>query len=99
MRTASCRATARRPGQRQRTHGWLSRVVTLPRRPSAQIPRCGCAIDEAVPQVHRPLWPGDRRFEERDVRGYRATVEDLLPHAKHDRVHPQLETVVELLAQ
>src|SRR5262249_21745394 len=65
----------------------------------AHVPRPGRAIGESVAQVHGALRTGHRRFEECDVRGHRATVEHLLPDAEHDRVHPQVETVEELLAQ
>src|SRR4051794_24706778 len=65
----------------------------------AHVPRAGRAIGEPVAQVHGALRTGYRRFEESDVRGYRATVEHLLPDAEHDRVHPEVETVEELLAQ
>lgn len=58
----------------------------------------GSAIGEAVAQVHGALRTGRRRFEERDVRGHRA-VEHLLPDAEHDRVHPEVEAVEELLRQ
>src|SRR4051812_22765235 len=63
------------------------------------VPRPGRPIGEPVAQVHGALRTGYRRFEECDVRGHRATVEDLLPDAEHDRVHPEVETVEELLAQ
>src|SRR5215475_4209129 len=65
----------------------------------AHVPRPGRAIGEPVAQVHGALRTGDRRFEERDVGGHRATVEHGLPHAEHNRVHPEVETVEELLAQ
>src|SRR5215467_5603350 len=65
----------------------------------AHVPRPGRAIGEPVAQVHGALRTGDRRFEQRDVGGHRAVVEHLLPDAEHDRVHPEVETVEELLAQ
>src|SRR5919112_1884469 len=65
----------------------------------AHVPRRGRAIGEPVAQVHGALRSGHRRFEKCDVRGHRATVEHLLADAEHDRVHPQVETVEELLAQ
>src|SRR6185312_11762346 len=65
----------------------------------AHVARRGRAIGESVAQVHGALRTGYRRFEECDVRGHRATVEHLLPDAEHDRVHPEVETVEELLAQ
>src|SRR6266436_7144594 len=65
----------------------------------AHVPRPGRAIGEPVAQVHGALRTGYRRFEECDVRGHRATVEHLLPDTEHDRVHPEVETVEELLAQ
>jgi hypothetical protein len=40
-----------------------------------------------------------QRIEECDVRGHRTIVEHGLPDAEHDRVHPEVETVEELLAQ
>src|SRR5215204_6626307 len=59
----------------------------------------GVPSARAVAQVHGALRTGYRRFEECDVRGHRAAVEHLLPDAEHDRVHPEVETVEQLLAQ
>src|SRR3954464_7478869 len=65
----------------------------------AHVPRPGRAIGEPVAQVHGALRTGYRRPEECDVRGSRAVVEHLLADAEHDRVHPEVEPVEELLAQ
>src|SRR5215472_18624632 len=65
----------------------------------AHVPRPGRAISEPVTQVYSALRTGYWRFEECDVRGHGATVEHLLPDAEHDRVHPEVETVEELLVQ
>src|SRR5215469_4196110 len=65
----------------------------------AHIPRPRRAISEPVTQVHSALRTGYWRFEECDVRGHGASVEHLLPDAEHDRVHPEVETVEELLVQ
>lgn len=46
-----------------------------------------------------PFGPAAAWFEEGEVRGHRATVEHLLPDTEHDRVHPEVETVEEPLAQ
>src|SRR4029078_3163769 len=65
----------------------------------AHVPGPGCAIGEPVAQVPGALRTRYRRFEECDVRGHRATVEHLLPDTEHARVHPEVETVEELVAQ
>ena len=66
---------------------------------TAHVPGRGRAIGERVAQEHGALRSRHRRFEQCDVRGHRTTVEHLLPDAEHDRVHPEVETVEELLAQ
>src|SRR3712207_6477445 len=88
----------------RRRHGPTWRGAALVLAPGTAIgcahgPRPGRAIGEPVAQVHGALRTGHRRFEEGDVRGHRATVEHLLPDAEHDRVHPEVVPVEELLAQ
>src|SRR3954469_23731609 len=87
------------PDDRSTRRGSASVVAPDPAMGCAHVPRCGRALGEPVAQEDGALRAGDRRFEEGDVRGHRATVEHLLADAEHDRVHPEVETVEELLAQ
>src|ERR1700722_991103 len=72
--------------------------TTSPSR-GAHVSHRGDAPGEPVTQVHDGVGCRYRRFEEGEVRGHRTTVEHLVPDAEHDRVHPEVKTVAEFLAQ
>src|SRR5690606_2204522 len=54
---------------------------------------------QAVPEEDGALGRGGGRFEEFQVGGRLAAVEDLLADAEHDRIDPQVELVEEAFAQ
>src|SRR5690606_39718955 len=54
---------------------------------------------QAVPEEDGALGGGGGRFEEFQVGGRLAALEDLLADAEHDRIDPQVELVEEAFAQ